>query len=178
MDKVIEILPYNPQWKNDFITERNRIAKVLGDYAMRIEHNGSTSVPNLSAKPIIDIQVSVPKINPVELYIDKLKQLGYVHVLHPDDSFAPFFHKPAEWPHIYHLHIVEYGGVEERKTLAFRDYLREHPNMAQEYEKLKKEIALKHKGTDFVSQQAYAEAKTEFITKITNLAIKEGYPHK
>src|SRR3954447_21893537 len=100
MDKVIEILPYSPQWKIDFTTERNRITKVLGDYAMRIEHNGSTSVPNLSAKPIIDIQVAVPKINPIELYIDKLKQLGYVHVPHSDDSFAPFFHKPGEWPHI------------------------------------------------------------------------------
>src|SRR3954471_3776135 len=116
MNEAIEILPYNPKWKTEFMTERNLIAKALGVYAMRIEHNGSTSVPNLSAKPIVDIQISVPEIHPVELYLDNLKQLGYVHVPHPDDSFTPFFHKPAEWPHIYHLHIVEYGGEEERKT--------------------------------------------------------------
>jgi GrpB-like predicted nucleotidyltransferase (UPF0157 family) len=76
------------------------------------------------------------------------------------------------------LHIVEYGGDEERKTLAFRDYLRDYPNVAQQYEKLKKEIAMKHQGTDFLSQQAYAEAKTEFIINITKLAIKKGYPYK
>src|SRR6476659_2653318 len=99
MKKGIEILPYNPQWEIDFITERNRIAEILGDYAIRIEHNGSTSVPNLSAKPIIDIQISIQKIQPIKVYADKLEQLGYVHIPHSDDSFAPFFHKPAEWPH-------------------------------------------------------------------------------
>src|SRR5262245_49578326 len=121
---MIEIVPYDPDWPAAFDAERRRIADALGALAIRIEHNGSTAVPGLSAKPIIDIQVSVSCLRPIDQYRPALEALGYIHVPHPDDAFAPFFHRPAEWPHTHHIHVVEAGSAEEERTLAFRDFLR------------------------------------------------------
>jgi GrpB-like predicted nucleotidyltransferase (UPF0157 family) len=159
-----------------FAAERDRIAAVLGDLAMRIDHHGSTSVPGLGAKPVIDIQVSVRRLEPIGAYSTPLARLDYVHVPHPDDSFCPFFHRPAAWPHTHHVHVVQSGGAEERRTLAFRDYLREHPDAARAYEDLKRELAPLHSTATFVSRQAYADAKTGFITRITERALAEGFP--
>src|SRR5690349_19436789 len=121
-----------------FAAERERLTAALGGLAMRIEHNGSTSVPGLAAKPIIDIQISVVALTPLSPLVDSLAPLGYVHVPHPDDAFCPFLHRPATWPHSHHVHLVEAGGLEERRTLAFRDYLRAHAAAAREYEQLKR----------------------------------------
>lgn len=176
MSEAIEIVPYDPEWPIAFAAERNRIANALGSLALRIDHKGSTSVPGLAAKPIIDIQVSVRELQPIEPYAAPLTQLGYVHVPHPDDSFCPFFHKPKAWPHTHHVHVVQSGGDEERRTLAFRDYLREHSAVAREYEDLKRALASQHSAGDFPSRETYAEAKTEFITSITERALSQGYP--
>ena len=175
---MIEIVPYDPNWPSFFTAERDRIAAALGGLALRIDHNGSTSVPGLAAKPIIDIQISVRGLQPLETFGAPLSSLGYVHVPHPDDSFCPFFHQPATWPHTHHVHVVESGGVEEKRTLAFRDYLREHPEIAREYENLKRDLASQHTASDFPSREAYANAKTEFITYITERALVKGYPHE
>jgi len=178
MSERIEIVPYDPNWPSVFIAERDRIAAALGGLVLRIDHNGSTSVPGLAAKPIIDIQISVRRLQPLETFAAPLRSLGYVHVPHPDDSFCPFFHRPATWPHTHHVHVVGSGGTEERRTLAFRDYLREHPDVAHEYEELKRGLASQHTASDFSSREAYAEAKTEFITNIIERALAEGYPRE
>jgi len=125
---------------------------------------------------IIDIQVSVRTLQPLEAYSGRLESLGYVHLPHQDDSFAPFFYRPAVWPHTHHVHVVESGGEEERKTLAFRDYLREHAQIAREYEDLKRGLAPRYSSLDFSSRQAYADAKSEFIAAVTRRATAEGYP--
>ena len=175
MSETLEIVPYDLQWPSAFKAERDRIAAALSAIAVRIDHNGSTSVPGLAAKPIIDIQVSVRSL-PIETYAPALTQLGYVHVPHPDDSFCAFFHRPAAWPHTHHVHVVQSGEDEERRTLAFRDYLREHPEVAREYERLKRELAPQHSARDFSSRQAYADAKTAFVRRVTERALAEGYP--
>ncbi len=90
MDKALELVPYDPAWPRDFAAERDRIATVLGDLALRIDHNGSTSIPGLAAKLIIDIQISVERLHPIEAYAPQLAELGYVHVPHPDDAFGPY----------------------------------------------------------------------------------------
>ena len=172
-----KIVPYNPQWPKDFSDEQDRIAKALGNFAVRIDHNGSTSVPGLAAKPVIDNQVSVRRLQPIKKYAKPLKEIGYVHVPHPDDSFSAFFHKPKDWPHTHHLHVVKLGGDEEQKTLAFRDYLRDHPEVAKDYEELKMKLINEFGGEYFSSRQAYAKKKTEFITNVTEEALKKGYPH-
>jgi GrpB-like predicted nucleotidyltransferase (UPF0157 family) len=154
-----------------FEAERHRLAMALGDRAIRIEHNGSTSVPGLAAKPIVDIQVSVASLQPLALLVAALAPLGYVHVPHADDAFCPFLHRPSAWPHTHHVHFVEAGGLEERRTLAFRDYLRAHPDAAREYEQLKRALAATTDTSDAASREAYAMAKTAFIERIIRLAL-------
>jgi len=176
MGEALEIAPYDPAWPAVFSTERERLAAVMGDLAIRIDHHGSTAVPGLAAKPVIDIQISVADLRPLAEYAARLARLDYVHVPHPDDAFCPFFHRPAAWPHTHHVHVVQSGGAEECRTLAFRDYLREHPDAALAYERLKRALAARHSAATFDSRQAYADAKTEFVTRITDQALAEGLP--
>jgi len=167
---MIEIVPYHPGWPAAFDAEAARLRAALGPLALRIDHNGSTAVPGLGAKPIIDIQVSVAALQPLSRYGVPLEALGYTHVPHPDDAFCPFFHRPGQWPHTHHVHLVERGGPEERRTLAFRDYLREHPATAREYEALKRALAAPLTASDPESRERYARAKTEFIERVIAVA--------
>jgi len=173
---ALHIVDYDPAWPAAFAAERRRIATALGNVAVRIDHHGSTSVPGLAAKPIIDVQVSVERLEPLATYAEPLATIGYVHVPHADDAFCPFFHRPATWPHTHHVHVVESGGAEERRTLAFRDYLRAHPDVARDYAVLKRGLAAHHAASTFASRQAYADAKTEFVTRATARALAAGLP--
>ena len=159
------IAPYDPRWPDMFEAERARIAGVWREGIGRIDHVGSTAVPGLAAKPILDIQISVDCLHPIERYAGALERLGYVHMPHPDDERCPFFHRPEEWPHTHHVHVVEAGGDEERRTLAFRDYLRTHPDAAREYEVLKLRLRAQHSGGTAASREAYAGAKSELIER-------------
>ena len=124
-----------------------------------------------------DIQVSVDTpLQPIAAYGERLQAIGYVHVPHPDDSFCPFFHRPPLWPHSHHIHVVEAGGAEERRTLAFRDYLHDHAAAAREYEDLKRDLAAQIDASNHESREAYARAKTEFIERIVATALRSGYP--
>jgi GrpB-like predicted nucleotidyltransferase (UPF0157 family) len=160
------VVPYDPAWPIEFARERDRLAAALGAAAVRIEHNGSTAVPGLAAKPVIDIQIAVARLHPMDAYAAALGRLGYTHVPHADDAVCPFFHRPAEWPHTHHVHVVEAGGDEERRTLAFRDYLRAHPDAAREYAALKKRLAHEFGGEDFASREGYAAAKSMFVASV------------
>ena len=176
MDQELQIIAYDETWPEAFKAEAARIREALGAVALRVDHNGSTAVPGLAAKPIIDIQVSVRSLHPLDDYGGPLQAIGYVHVAHEDDSFCPFFHRPLEWPHTHHVHVVERGGAEERRTLAFRDYLREHGRSAREYEQLKREIAGQLRATSAESREVYARRKSEFIERIVAIALDNGYP--
>jgi GrpB-like predicted nucleotidyltransferase (UPF0157 family) len=176
MAKELQISTYDPRWPFEFEAERNRIAQKLGPIACRIDHNGSTAVPGLDAKPTIDIQVSVQQLQPIRRYAEPLATLGYAHIPNADDAFCPFFHRPKEWPHTHHVHVVESGGQEERRTLAFRDFLREHSDVATEYVALKKSLAAASDASDASSREAYASAKSEFIERIVQTALAAGYP--
>ena len=172
----LEVVPYDPRWPAAFEAEAIRLRAALGPLVLRIDHNGSTAIPGLGAKPVIDIQVSVAALQPVAAYGERLLALGYVHVPHPDDSFCPFFYRPPEWPHSHHVHVVEAGGAEERRTLAFRDYLRDHSATAREYEHLKQDLATQLERINDESREAYARAKTDFIERIVAVALSSGYP--
>src|SRR5262249_28825696 len=97
----MEIVAYDPRWPGAFDEEQERLQSALGALALRIEHNGSTAVPGLAAKPIIDIQVSVERLHPISAYTEPLERLGYRHLVHADDDRCPFFYRPATWPHTY-----------------------------------------------------------------------------
>jgi GrpB-like predicted nucleotidyltransferase (UPF0157 family) len=176
MTRGIDLVPYDPRWPSAFAAEAERLSAVLGPLALRIDHNGSTAVPGLNAKPVIDIQISVARLDPLALYCERLESVGYVHLPHADDAFCPFFHRPAAWPHTHHLHLVAHGGREEQRTLAFRDYLRDHPAAAHEYDQLKREFAARHIGGDAESREAYSAGKSAFVERIVALALESGYP--
>jgi GrpB-like predicted nucleotidyltransferase (UPF0157 family) len=175
MADTIEIAAYDPGWPAAFEAEAARVHAAMGPLALRIDHHGSTAIPGLGAKPIIDIQISVATLQPLSAYGAKLEAIGYVHVPHPDDAFCPYFHRPMQWPHSHHVHVVERGGREERRTLAFRDYLRDHPEVAREYEGLKRTVATRIGAADPGSLERYAAAKTDFIERIVDLALARGY---
>jgi GrpB-like predicted nucleotidyltransferase (UPF0157 family) len=169
-EQKLEVVAYDPRWPAAFEAEAVRILHALGPLAVRIDHHGSTAVPGLAAKPIIDIQVSVAALQPLAAYAEPLGAVGYVHAPDPDDSFCPFFHRPSRWPHTHHLHVVQSGGAEERRTLAFRDYLRAHGDVARDYERLKQDLVRQLAPVDRESREAYARAKTDFIERIIALA--------
>src|SRR5262245_42374477 len=95
----MKVVPYDRQWVVDFERERERLRSALGDVAVRIDHNGSTAVPGLAAKPIIDIQISVARLQDSRAYAPALERLGYVHMPHADDDLCQLFYPPAECPH-------------------------------------------------------------------------------
>src|SRR3954465_6406105 len=114
----LEIVPYDAAWPLAFVAERDRIAAVLGPLALRIEHHGSTSVPGLAAKPIIDIQVALTHVD-VTAIGERLAPLGYPHVPWPGDANAyPFFAKPAEGSRTHHVHACVAGSDVERRHLV------------------------------------------------------------
>lgn len=177
-ESTLEVVPYDSHWPAAFEAEAIHLRTALGSLALRIDHNGSTSIPGLGAKPIIDIQVSVAALQPIAAYGERLQAVGYVHVPHPDDSFCPFLYRPPEWPHSHHVHVVQAGGTEERRTLAFRDYLRDHPAAAREYERLKQDLAMQLAATNRESREAYTRGKTDFIERIVAMALSSGYPRE
>lgn len=178
MTAVLEIRPYDPDWPRQFEAERQRIAAALGALALRIDHNGSTAVPGLAAKPVIDIQISVGSLHPLAAYAARLAGIGYRHVPHADDAFCPFFHRPRDWPHTHHVHVVQAGGDEERRSLAFRDYLREHAEAVREYERLKRRLATQYSAAQPSEREAYAQAKGSFIEAVIAQALALGYPRE
>jgi len=123
------------------------------------------------AKPIIDVQISVASLHPLDRFIRLLALLGYVHVPHEDDARCPFLHRPATWPHTHHVHLVKVGSDEEAATLVFRDYLRSHPEAAAEYALLKQALATRFPGHTPESREAYANAKGDFVRRITARAL-------
>ena len=164
---MIELVPYDRCWPGLFEAEAARIREALGSLATRIEHVGSTAVPGLAAKPVIDIQVSVPSLSAIGLHEERLSSLGYAHVQLSDfDHEYPYFRRPADWPSTHHVHLCESGGYLEARHLAFRDCLRAHPDVAASYLELKKSLAVRHHGLTQESRESYSLGKTEFIESV------------
>lgn len=174
---MIQIVGYDPSWPKVFQNEATALRGVLGQAALAVHHVGSTAVLGMAAKPVIDIQVSVPSLKPIEPLRQALAQLGYTHVpLGPFDLAYPYFVTPSERPHTHHVHLCVYGSQQEREHLAFRDYLRTHPEIAQRYVELKRKLALENHGNALESQERYSLSKTEFVEATVSRASAEGYP--
>ena len=173
---MITLVDYDPGWPAAFEEEATRLRDALGPLARRIEHNGSTSIPGMLAKPVIDIQISVAKLEPLSAYGEPLGRLGYSHTPHPDDAVCPFFKRPDRWPHTHHVHVVEAGGREEQCTLAFRDYLRTHADEARAYEALKRHLAARFIGDTSQAREQYSMAKSDFVERIIALALRGPLP--
>jgi GrpB-like predicted nucleotidyltransferase (UPF0157 family) len=154
------ILDYDPNWPGLFQSLRKRIADALGDMAAAIEHVGSTAVPNLPAKPIIDIDVLLIFETMLPAAIERLATLGYIHrgnlgIPEREAFFAP----PNDLPH--HLYVCPPSSAEFRRHIAFRDYLRAHSKDAKAYGDLK--IALAERFRE--DRSAYNRAKGDFVAE-------------
>jgi len=175
---MIQIVPYDQVWPSWFAAEASRLRAAFGALALRIDHVGSTAVLDLPAKPIIDIQVSVASLVPQGWLLPYLTPLGYSHVdLGEFDLVYPYFRKPNSWPHTHHVHVCVAGSEQERRHLAFRDYLRMHSQVAFEYAGLKRQLARQHLGRDQGERERYSLAKSAFVEAAIAKAFSEGLPH-
>lgn len=159
---MIQIVPYDPSWPIAFATERDLIANLLSPWlAGEIQHVGSTAVPGLAAKPVIDIMAPVHTLEASKAAISVLRQLCYVYFPHRP-TLMHWLCKPSPEVRTHHLHLVPYDGEPWRDRLAFRDRLRDDPRLAAEYAALKLSLATAHP-TD---REAYTEGKTHFVRRV------------
>jgi putative glutamine amidotransferase len=157
----------DPAWPQRFEFEAARIVAALpADLVCRVDHVGSTSVPGLAAKPIVDIQLSLHAMIPREAYVEPLTAIGYRWVLDPWDVEHEYFSRDVDGERSFQLHVCAAGSTWERRHLAFRDWLRAHPDDAAAYAELKRRLAGAHPR----DTMAYTEAKSDFIAGIQDLA--------
>jgi GrpB-like predicted nucleotidyltransferase (UPF0157 family) len=174
----IFLAEYDPVWPVQFQEEKACLEEVIGEWAVAIEHVGSTAVPGLAAKPVIDIGVSLRSFKDALLCITPFVQLGYRCMGEYGLPGRIFFRKVTDEPgpgqtldgvaRTHQIHMYEQGHWEDVAHILFRDWLRTHPETVREYEALKRELAAKH--TDV---NEYAEAKSEFVRGILNQARRE-----
>ena len=143
-DPAVRICPSDPLWAADAQTELRLIEDELGPVAIRVEHVGSTAVPGLAAKPIVDLQLTVVQVEPRELYVDGLERLGYSFIANPNSPDFHLFAKPLQRPRSHHLHVCGLGSEHEFRHLAVRDFLRANGDEAAKYEAVKREVAERH----------------------------------
>lgn len=148
------------------------------DYGALAAPAYATSIPGLSAKPVIDVQVTVDALLPLADWVERLARIGYTHHPSPDDLDYPFFHRPAGWPHTHHVHLCLPDSAIGRATLALRDYLREHPTERDAYAIEKRRLAALHVGDTAERREAYASAKSPFLDPLIARALQLGYPRK
>lgn len=157
---MIRIAEYDAQWPVTFERWRDRVRDVLGDAAVRIEHIGSTSVPGLPAKPIIDIQISVHDLEDESRYVPGLEHVGVQ--LRSRDALHRYFRPFAGQPRDAHVHVCATGSAWERDHLLFRDYLRGNADARERYAAAKREAAALWADDGW----AFTDAKTEVILGI------------
>jgi putative glutamine amidotransferase len=157
----------DPSWPEAFEREAEEIARALGHAALRIDHVGSTAVPGLAAKPVIDIQVSVASLTPRSPVVEPLVAIGYTHAIDPIETEHEYLSRDENGGWSVHVHLCEAGGRWERRHLAFRDWLRAHPEDAIAYAALKRELAARHPR----DIQTYVDGKTAFVSAIEERAL-------
>jgi GrpB-like predicted nucleotidyltransferase (UPF0157 family) len=167
----VELAPYDPAWAEAFQVEKAKVAAALGDLALEIHHVGSTAVPGLAAKPVIDILVAVRRFEAALDCIGPLLDLVYAFVDHPENVDRRFFRKGV--PRTHHLHIVAAGSPVYHDHLDFCAALRTHSVQRDAYGRLKTELAQRYR----TQRASYTQAKTAFVHQVLESWRKApGYP--
>ena len=165
----VEIVPYDASWPALFDEERRRLLDSIGAWlAGPVEHIGSTAIPGLAAKPVIDIMAGVETLEASRPALPVLAGVGYCYAPYRPES-EHWFCKPSPAFRTHHLHLVPVDSSQWIAAVAFRDYLRSHSRIAAEYEDLKRQLAQKYR----LDREAYTQAKGPFIERITGVALKE-----
>lgn len=141
MVRKVEVVPYHSDWPEKFQAEARALAELFGDLLLSIHHFGSTAIPGISAKPIIDVLIIVSDVQAVDRLNDRLRARGYMPVGEYGIPGRRFFYKGTEDHRTHHLHVYEQGNPHILRHLAFRDYMCAHPYTAREYSRLKERLA-------------------------------------
>ena len=161
---VVRLVPYATEWVQQFELEKSALQQVLAAYILDIQHVGSTAIPGMLAKPIIDIAIAVTDFDKSRVCIPLMEGLGYEYRA---EQGIPRRHMFARGnPRTFHVHMLEIESLEWQNHLLFRDYLCQHPDDAKEYAQLKLQLATKYPQ----DRVAYTDGKAPFIQRMLQLA--------
>ncbi len=155
----IVIVPYDARWAGEFRALATTLRDALGHAALRIDHVGSTAVPELDAKDVIDIQISVRDVAGSESIRPPLERIGYVYQATDTDRTQQYFREP---PGYRRVHVRAAGSFDEQLNLLFRDFLRTHPAAAKDYAREKRSLAGRHRD----DREAYVLAKQPTVWRL------------
>lgn len=161
---LVKLAPYQAEWPRLFEAEKKELQGAIGQYVLDIQHVGSTSIPGIPAKPILDIGIAVSNFEEATICIAPLEQLGYVYRGENGIPRRHYFRKGA--PRTHHLHMNEITSPDWENQILFRDYLRQHPQVAQEYAALKTRLARQYDR----DREQYLIEKAPFIEEVLRLA--------
>jgi GrpB-like predicted nucleotidyltransferase (UPF0157 family) len=161
MPDPVVVTKYDSGWPTLFSEIAAQVRRALGEIALGIEHVGSTAVPGLSAKPVIDIDVVVRSTHDLSAAIKRLETLGYRHEGDKGVPGRESFEWPSRSPR-HHLYLVVEGSQPHQDHIRFRDYLRTHPEVARDYADLKEDLAAQHRD----DRDSYTNAKEGFIATV------------
>jgi GrpB-like predicted nucleotidyltransferase (UPF0157 family) len=184
VSESIYLADYDPRWPQLFEEERSRIQAAIGEWAADIQHVGSTSIPAIAAKPIIDIAIHMRALVDALKCITPIVELGYDCLGEFGIPDRIYFRKPTDTPlpgqraghdgigRTHQIHMYPLNHDQYAKQVLFRDYLRAHADAARDYETLKRELAIRHAG----DIEAYANAKSDFVQSILRSAALARSP--
>ena len=156
----LRVSPYREEWKLLFEIEKRDIEEAIGDYIEDIQHVGSTSIPGMPAKPILDIAIAVKDFEEARVCIEPLCDRGYSFKGENGIPRRHYFLKGE--PCTHHIHMLEKDSEEWEKLILFRDYLRSNQNTAEEYKELKRNLLQRLRG----NRKAYQAAKSDFVETV------------
>lgn len=159
---TVYVVPYDPAWAVLFEEEHEAIRAIAGAYFVAMEHIGSTSIPGIHAKPIIDMQLGLTEHEGLGAFRGKLESLGYTYRENGSDGLRTLFVKGSEERRTHHLHVTTYGSLPWHVAILFRDHLRAHSDVAREYNRLKMDLAARHRG----NRELYSAHKKGFIENV------------
>ena len=161
-EAAVEVLPYDEGWPAMFASEKELLARLLSPWlAGEIEHVGSTAIPGMPAKPVIDIMASVASLDASRPAIEAVASAGYLYASYKPDLMH-WFCKPSPQHRTHHLHLIPMESSLWHERLAFRDALREDSVLAQEYADLKLRLAERFR----FDREAYTDAKGPFVARV------------
>ncbi|WP_420630416.1 GrpB family protein [Candidatus Leptofilum sp.] len=162
MGRKVIVIPHDPSWIEQYETEAARLTAVFQPILVSIHHIGSTAIPSIKAKPIIDILIVVEDVTAVNNLIEPMAQLGYLSKGENGILGRHYFRKGSDEHHTHHIHVYAEGHSEIARHLNFRDYLRQHPEDAAAYSQLKERLAQTH----YSDPPMYSSCKSTFIQRI------------
>lgn len=171
---TVQLVPHNPEWAQLFEKEKNLLMEVFGQDIIAIEHIGSTAIPGIVAKPILDMNVGVKSLEVARNMKKKFEQLGYEYrpfkpgKTKEDLKEKELYVKGPEEKRTHHAHVTIHDSEYWKKDLLFRDYLRSYPEAANKYDKLKQDLAVTHKDDRYTYTDKKAALMEEILAQAKN----------